>query len=90
MRDTSASFTAKWTSKEVTCCDKVILEGFLHSPQSNGIYKLDPDTQQFKQENGNKILHQKKGKIGWFVGEDTEPGSGADLKNDVGFCIYYI
>ena len=73
----------------MTCCGKVKLENFEYS---NGIYILDPATREYKQENGDQILHQRKGgnEIGWFVGKETEALSPIGLQNPVGFCIYYV
>ena len=72
----------------MTCCGKVKLENFNFA---NGFYILDPATREYKQEDGNNILHQRKGEIGWFVSEFTDPGTAYLLYyNSVGFCIYYI
>ena len=67
----------------MTCCGKVKLENFNFA---NGFYILDPATREYKQEDGDQILHQRKD--GWYVGKTTE--GGYFTLNLVGSCINCI
>ena len=84
--DTASSFSGKWRTAAVSCCDKILLDSYFTS--YSGFYTLDPATGHYKQEDGENILfssEMKFGYAGWFVGTDT---STAGVLNPV--CIHYL
>ena len=52
---TSTSFTGKWTTSTVTCCNKILLENQMFSSY-NGFYTFDTAAGYYKQESGDTIL----------------------------------
>ena len=84
--DTAASFSGKWRTAAVSCCDKILLDSYFTS--YSGFYSLDAATGHYKQEGGENILfssEMKFGYAGWFVGTDT---STAGVLNPV--CFHYL
>ena len=67
---TSTSFTGKWTTSTVTCCNKILLENQMFSSY-NGFYSFDTAAGYYKQESGDTILFSganKYGYSGWYLG----------------------
>ena len=68
----SASFTGKWSTKALTCCNKVTLQNLF---QYSGDYIMDSTSGVYRQEEGVNILFQKVNQLGfsgWFIGSDKK------------------
>ena len=69
-RESSASFTAKWSTSAVICCNKIKLENLF---QYSGVYSLKANSGLYRQLGGHYIIFQRVNKFGfsgWFVGSD--------------------
>ena len=93
-KDSSSSFSGKWTTTEVACCDKILIENTYST--YNGYYNLDPNTGNYLQESGNQVLVKAKNKnskynppssvSGWFISEDINKYI-ASIYNPVGIKV---
>ena len=66
---TSALFTGKWSTKGLTCCNKVKIENLF---QYSGDYIMDNASGVYRQEGGINIFFQKANQLGfsgWFIGK---------------------
>ena len=59
---TPASFTGKWSTKGLTCCNKVKIENLF---QYSGDYIMDNASGVYRQEGGVNILFQKANHLGF-------------------------
>ena len=81
-KESAASFTGKWSTDVVACCNQIKLENLF---QFSGVYIMDSNTGVYSQEEGENILFQKVNKLafsGWFIGSDKNL---IGLINPVGF-----
>ena len=93
-KDSSSSFSGKWTTTEVACCNKILIENSYSN--YNGYYNLDPNTGNYMQESGNQVLVKAKNKnskynppssvSGWFISEDINKYI-ANIYNPVGIKV---
>ena len=80
-KESTASFTGKWSTKAVACCNKIKLENLF---PFSGVYNMDSSKGVYIQEEGGNILFQKANMLGfsgWFVGKD---------KNSIGIILPVI
>ena len=92
-KDSSSSFSGKWTTTEVTCCNKILIENSYSN--YNGYYNFNPNTDNYTQDSGNLFLVKAKNKntflpsyvSGWFISLDIN-NYYPTIYNPVGIIIF--